>query len=73
MSRAAGASPTAPLQGHPERGEEAFVIERRDDDTVAFTLTAFSRPAWWIVRATGPIARAVQGLVTNRYVRSLQA
>jgi uncharacterized protein (UPF0548 family) len=61
------------LQGHPERGEEAFVVEHRDDDTVAFTLTAFSRPAWWIVRVTGPIARAVQGLVTNRYVRSLQA
>jgi uncharacterized protein (UPF0548 family) len=61
------------LQGHPERGEEAFVVERRDDDTVVFTLTAFSRPAWWIVRATGPIARAVQGLVTNRYARSLQA
>jgi uncharacterized protein (UPF0548 family) len=61
------------LQGHPERGEEAFVIERRDDDTVAFTVTAFSRPAWWIIRATGPMARTVQRLVTNRYVRSLQA
>ena len=60
------------LQGHPERGEEAFVVERRDDDSVAFTLTAFSRPAWWIVRVTGPIVRGVQALITNRYVRSLQ-
>jgi uncharacterized protein (UPF0548 family) len=61
------------LQGHPERGEEAFVVEHRDDDTVVFTLTAFSRPDWRIVRVAGPIARGVQGLVTNRYVRSLQA
>jgi uncharacterized protein (UPF0548 family) len=61
------------LQGHPERGEEAFVVEHRGDDTVVFTLTAFSGPAWWIVRVTGPIVRVVQSLVTNRYVRSLQA
>jgi uncharacterized protein (UPF0548 family) len=61
------------LQGHPERGEEAFVVEHRGDDTVVFTLTAFSRPAWWIVRVAGPIVRGVQGLITNRYVRSLQA
>jgi uncharacterized protein (UPF0548 family) len=61
------------LQGHPERGEEAFVVEHRDDDTVVFTLTAFSRPAWWIVRVAAPIVRGVQDLVTNRYVHSLQA
>lgn len=33
------------LPGHPESGEEAFVVELHADDTVAFTITAFSRPA----------------------------
>lgn len=32
------------LPGHPERGEEAFVVARDGDDTV-FRITAFSRPA----------------------------
>jgi len=31
------------LPGHPERGEEAFVVERRTDGTF-FSITAFSRP-----------------------------
>jgi uncharacterized protein (UPF0548 family) len=61
------------LQGHPECGEEAFVVEQRDHDTVVFTLTAFSRPAWRLARVAGPIVAAVQSLVTKRYVRSLQA
>jgi len=60
------------LQGHPERGEEAFVVEHRDDDTVAFTLTAFSRPARWMVRIAGPVVRGVQDRITDRYLRSLQ-
>jgi len=60
------------LAGHPESGEESFVVELRDDDTVIFTITAFSRPAGWITRLTHPIGRAVQGWVTNRYLRSLQ-
>lgn len=59
------------LQGHPESGEEAFVVELRDGGTVVFTLTAFSRPSWWIARRTHPIGRAVQGWVTRRYVRAL--
>lgn len=60
------------LAGHPESGEESFVVELRDDDTVVFTIAAFSRPAWWITRLTHPIGRGVQSWVTNRYLRSLQ-
>jgi uncharacterized protein (UPF0548 family) len=60
------------LQGHPESGEEAFVVELRDDDTVVFTITAFSRPCWWVVRRTQLVGRAVQDWVTRRYVRALQ-
>jgi len=60
------------LKGHPETGEESFVLELRDDDTVVFTVKAFSRPSWWIVRLTHPVGRVIQSWVTNRYLRSLQ-
>jgi uncharacterized protein (UPF0548 family) len=60
------------LPGHPESGEEAFVVEIHDDDTVTFTITAFSRPVWLPARIAGPIGRAVQDWVTRRYLRALQ-
>jgi hypothetical protein len=34
------------LPGHPESGEEAFVLEQRDDGTIASNIIAFSRPAF---------------------------
>lgn len=59
------------LPGHPESGEEAFVIDRRRDGTVTFTITAFSRPATLLARMAGPIGRAIQDHITARYLRSL--
>lgn len=59
------------LPGHPERGEESFVLERRDDATY-FTVRAFSRPVDPLARLSGPIGRAVQRSVTRRYVSALR-
>ncbi|HWI43987.1 MAG TPA: DUF1990 domain-containing protein [Nocardioides sp.] len=59
------------LSGHPESGEEAFVVELHHDDTVTFTITAFSRPATLLSRAGGQLTGAVQSWVTNRYLRSV--
>lgn len=59
------------LAGHPESGEEAFVIQRGDDDTVSFSITAFSRPASNLAKLTGPFGRLAQRKVTDRYLRSL--
>ncbi len=42
------------LPGHPERGEESFVIEMATDGTVFFRLVAFSRPARWYTSLAGP-------------------
>ncbi|MGW1998448.1 DUF1990 family protein [Embleya sp. NPDC001921] len=56
------------LAGHPESGEEAFVIERDVEDAVWFTIRAFSRPGTWWSRLGGPVTRAIQHRVTNRYV-----
>lgn len=59
------------LAGHPEQGEELFLVEHHADDTVTLTVRAFSRPALWWTRAAGPAARLVQRLVTERYLRAL--
>jgi uncharacterized protein (UPF0548 family) len=59
------------LPGHPESGEEAFIVELHDDGAVTFTITAFSRPATLLARVGGPISRAIQSWVTNRYLRAL--
>jgi uncharacterized protein (UPF0548 family) len=59
------------LAGHPESGEEAFMIEYHDDDTVTFTITAFSRPAAPLAKLAGPLGRIAQHRITARYLRSL--
>ena len=59
------------LPGHPESGEEAFVVERSDDDSVTLNITAFSRPVSSLARLAGPFGRFAQSMVTDRYFRSL--
>ena len=59
------------LVGHPEQGEEAFVVERDETGAVFLAITAFSRPATLLARAGGPVARLVQRRVTQRYLRAL--
>jgi uncharacterized protein (UPF0548 family) len=59
------------LPGHPESGEEAFVVEQRDDDTVVFDVRAFSRHSSNLAKLAGPLGRLAQRRMTDRYVRSL--
>ncbi|MGW0859250.1 DUF1990 family protein [Streptomyces sp. NPDC002690] len=60
------------LAGHPERGEESFVVELADDGTVWFAVTAFSRPALWYTRLAGPLVRVFQRRYTRRLGRTLR-
>jgi uncharacterized protein (UPF0548 family) len=60
------------LPRHPESGEEAFIVEHHEDDTVSFTITAFSKPSTVIARVAGPAGRVIQNWTTNRYLRSLR-
>lgn len=60
------------LPGHPERGEESFVVELADDGTVFFHVVAFSRAGRWYTALGGPVARAGQVLVTERYVTAVR-
>lgn len=59
------------LPGHPEAGEEAFLVERTGDD-VFFTVRAFSRPARWYARLGAPATRAAQWLFMRRYAHALR-
>ena len=59
------------LRGHPEQGEEAFEVTMAADETVRFTITAFSRPGDPLVRLSGPLGRRVQVLATKAYLRAL--
>lgn len=60
------------LPHHPERGEEAFLVRRRDDGSVVFEITAFSRPASLLVRLSGPIGRWMQRRSVRAYLRGLR-
>ena len=59
------------LSGHPERGEESFMVERGPDGIVRFVIVAFSRPADLTTRLAGPISREIQRRVTARYLEGL--
>ena len=59
------------LPGHPERGEESFVVERRADESVWLTIRAFSRPSNRWFWAAYPLLRMMQAIFTERYKRAL--
>jgi uncharacterized protein (UPF0548 family) len=54
------------LTGHPECGEEAFLVDRTGDGTVWLTVAAFSRAAKWYARAGGPATRGLQHAYARR-------
>lgn len=59
------------LDGHPEDGEESWIVEQKDDGSVWMSVRAFSRPAnaaWWAVY---PVLRIVQEFYTRRYLSAL--
>ncbi|MEU1227753.1 DUF1990 domain-containing protein [Streptomyces sp. NPDC005828] len=59
------------LSGHPECGEESFVVELEPDGSVRFTVTAFSRPAAWYTRLGGPVVPPLQHAYARLLGRTL--
>ena len=59
------------LEGHPESGEEAWVIDRTEDGAVWLTIRAFSRPSRWYWWAVSPALFLLQWVFTRRYERAL--
>ena len=60
------------LPGHPESGEESFVVSLRPDGDVVYELRAFSRPATPLSRLGGPASRRVQTFALDRYVSAIR-
>ena len=48
------------LPEHVEKGEERFLVEWLPDDTVWYSILAFSRPRHPLVRLSAPLARRLQ-------------
>ncbi|MFC8790593.1 DUF1990 family protein [Streptomyces cinereoruber] len=60
------------LAGHPECGEESFLVTLEPDGAVRFTVTAFSRPAVWYTRLSGPLVPLLQRAYARRLARTLR-
>ncbi|MCW2737182.1 DUF1990 domain-containing protein [Nocardioides sp.] len=55
------------LPGHPESGEELFLVERTGEETWA-EIRAFSRPGRWFTRLGGPVVRLLQTRSSRAYL-----
>ncbi|MGY1680852.1 DUF1990 family protein [Geodermatophilus sp. SYSU D01176] len=60
------------LPGHPESGEEAFVVRLEPGGDVVFTLRVFARLASPLARLGGPASTLVQRLATARYLTTIR-
>jgi len=60
------------LPGHPEKGEEAFMVVKTDTGDVRVQIHAFSRPASLLARLGGPFSRMIQQYATDRYVSAMR-
>jgi uncharacterized protein (UPF0548 family) len=60
------------LPGHPESGEERFVVRHDPATSAVFAeVTAFSRPATWWSKAGGPVTSLAQRVMNKRYLRAV--
>lgn len=59
------------LPEHPLRGEEAFVVEWRDDDAVDLVVRSFSRPSTLLGWIAYPLLLTAQAVFIRRYLRVL--
>lgn len=59
------------LASHPEQGEEYFGVTR-SDGSVAFEITAFSRPRDRLARLGGPVTRYLQLKTTRKYLQAMR-
>lgn len=60
------------VAGHPERGEEAFVV-RRSGDLVTLTIRSFTRPGSALVAAAWPVAGLLVRRAIARYGAAVRA
>lgn len=59
------------LHGHPERGEQAFIVDIDEQEIVTFTVRSFTRRASLLALAGGPLNARIQDRITERYLMAL--
>lgn len=59
------------LEGHPEQGEQAFIVEIDDEETVLFTVRSFTKRASLLALLGGPLTARVQDRIAERYLMAL--
>lgn len=60
------------LPGHPESGEERFVVRHDPATSAVFAeVSSFSRPATWWSEAGRPVLSLGQRLIARRYLRAV--
>ncbi|OMC50865.1 hypothetical protein A5745_04600 [Mycobacterium sp. IS-2888] len=60
------------LPGHPESGEERFVVRHDPTTSAVFAeVSAFSRPATWWSKAGRPLVSVAQRIIARRYLRGV--
>ena len=60
------------LQGHLEKGEELFLIERDQNGEIFYHIKAFSKPDYWFVWMVFPLARYFQRRFVKESMKIMQ-
>lgn len=60
------------LPGHPESGEECFLVRLTSDGDVVYEVRVFFRLASRPARLAGPVSLLAQRLATDRYVTAIR-
>jgi uncharacterized protein (UPF0548 family) len=60
------------LPGHPESGEECFLVRRTPDGDVVYEILVFFRLASRAARLAGPVSLALQRAATELYVAAVR-
>ena len=60
------------LPGHPESGEECFLVRLTADGDVVYEIRVFFRLASPAARLAGPVSLLLQRLATDRYVAAIR-
>ncbi|MHA3701828.1 DUF1990 family protein [Jatrophihabitans sp. YIM 134969] len=58
------------LAGHPERGEESFVVSHEPDDRVLLTVASAARPATWWAKAGAPVTEVLRRHLVQLYLHA---
>jgi len=61
------------LPGHPEVGEQQFMVQKKSGGEVEFDIVAFYRPGELVAKAVGRVTTSLQHTLTRRYLEGLRS